>query len=308
MIPQDTIFELKRIFAGSIVKAFKTLLEKKHLYQSVRVEKDEFLSSFVPASFVNNEVVLEEGQNDRFNELEPIVDKMIVAHWTPEDPSRRRRVQYAVPDGDPLQSVEFYLESVKTKCGKCAEVSPFNLMKAIDVVSDVWRSDAPVIEAGNQVIVFVFQCQSCREGIETFMVARKEAKLTLTGRFPMERVSVPPSIPKNQDRYYSDAIVAFNSGQILPSLFMLRTFIEQYVRDVMSMSEEKVDPILDSYMDSLPVDFKDRFPSLKGIYSILSVAIHEADESPSLFTDCQEKIDLYFEAKRIYLKSTGLST
>ncbi len=227
--------------------------------------------------------------------------------WFPYDPSSvRGGVSIPASKIDYWASIGIYLQSVKTRCGFCGEVSPLNLIKAGDLMEGVWSRSEPLLEKNNQAYVFAFRCQSCRRGVEFFMVSRDGAKLTLTGRSPMERVDVPPFIPKKQSRYYSAAIIAFNSGQILPGLFMQRTFIEQCVRDETRMKAEKeVDRVLEQYMTTLHVDFRDRFPSLAAIYSRLSEAIHKADESAELFANSHREIDTHFDAKRLYLLANG---
>src|SRR4030042_4379170 len=132
------------------------------------------------------------------------------------------------------------------------------------------------------------------------MIRRKGLKLNLEGRSPIEHVAVPKVIPKKQDKYYSDAIIAHNSGQTLAGLFLLRTFIEQYIRNLYNRSELPVDQLIEQYMASLPTDFKSRFPSLQDMYSQLSEAIHMATASEELFASTVEKINRHFDAKRLF--------
>jgi translation elongation factor EF-4 len=86
----------------------------------------------------------------------------------------------------------------------------------------------------------------------------------------------------------------------LAGLFMLRTFIEQYVSSTQPDSEEKIDTKLKIYSKSLPDSFTGTFPSLKEIYEKLSSAIHKADENEELFNTSCENIILHFDAKRVY--------
>ena len=54
------------------------------------------------------------------------------------------------------------------------------------------------------------------------------------------------------------------------------------------------------YQDSLPNDFKSRFPSLLDIYNQLSSAMHEAKAEAALFEDCARKIAEHFDACRVF--------
>jgi hypothetical protein len=184
---------------------------------------------------------------------------------------------------------------VKLFCSSCDREEPFNPVDGKDEASQVDTNG--II---NQIFVLSFQCQSCKGMPEVFMVKRKDWKLTLTGRCPMEKVQVPKYIPKLHANYYSDAVIAFNSGQTLAGLFLLRTFIEQYAIRVTGKTDLLADQIIDLYMNGLPEDFKKRFPSLRKIYGDLSDAIHKANASDELFKQSLSDIDAHFDAKRLY--------
>ena len=126
-------------------------------------------------------------------------------------------------------------------------------------------------------------------------------KLTLSGRTPMEQFKVPKLFPKARRRFISDAAIAFNSGQVLAANFLLRTFIEQYVRaETDNLQSQDLDDIFAKYGVKLPDDFKQRFPSLKSIYETLSVDIHSATGSQATFLKARKDIETHFDAKRIF--------
>jgi hypothetical protein len=91
-----------------------------------------------------------------------------------------------------------------------------------------------------QIFFLAYECQSCKSFPEVFMIRREKMKLTPSGRTPIEKVEIPKFIPKAQREFFSDAIIAFNSGQILAGKFLLRTFVEQYVRDFMNAKPPKI--------------------------------------------------------------------
>lgn len=91
------------------------------------------------------------------------------------------------------------------------------------------------------------------------MVRREGTKLTLSGRTPIEKVEVPKVIPKTVDRFFSGAIVAYQSGQILAGNFLLRTLLELFASPK-ATGAKTADVAIDQYMGSLPEVFRARFP------------------------------------------------
>ena len=117
----------------------------------------------------------------------------------------------------------------------------------------------------------------------------------------MEVVETATYIPKSVGKYFSDAIIAFNSGQILAGNFLLRTFVEQYVRGKSPTPESQdIDALFENYSKSLPDDFKQRFPSLQSTYNQLSKDLHSATGSKNVFKSERENIEKHFQAKEIF--------
>ena len=123
----------------------------------------------------------------------------------------------------------------------------------------------------------------------------------------MESVQISACLPKPAAKYVSDAQIAYQSGQVLAALFLLRTFCEQWCRPF-ALETDKADVALDKYSASLPDDFKARFPSLKAIYSDLSAAIHAATEDAELFARSKSQIEEHFEARRLFKLSSPHSS
>lgn len=122
----------------------------------------------------------------------------------------------------------------------------------------------------------------------------------IVGRSPIEHVDVPEHLPSGRVRdYYSGAIVAHQSGQTLAGLFLLRTFIEQWVKSL-GAPHEYADKAIEWYMDTLPHFFKAAFPSLRDLYGELSIAIHAANASAELFDGTKRKIDKHFDGRRVH--------
>jgi hypothetical protein len=144
-----------------------------------------------------------------------------------------------------------------------------------------------------------------------FLVTRKTkqdgVKLQLTGRSVFEQVEVPTYIPKEQAKFYSGALVAFNSGgQVLPALFMLRTLIEQHMRSQTGKQELRGDDLCDEYAKGLDGGFKAKFPSFKDIYGELSNALHAAVEDEELFESERKRIESHFRGKQTFDEANEL--
>lgn len=219
-----------------------------------------------------------------------------VAWFAMDAQSQRRLPSFALED--PLATIEFHAETIRTVCGKCVQEFPFKLHRALEPFG---TSPGFVREYdGIQVFALAYQCQGCDSSPDVFLVRRKGLKIMLCGRAPIELVRAPAFIPKDIRQFHSDALVAYNSGQVLAGLFLLRTVIEQYVRRRHGGPGDHPDQILDRYMESLPLEFKGKFPSFKNLYADLSVAIHEANASTELFENTIRDIDHHFDAKRIF--------
>ena len=107
--------------------------------------------------------------------------------------------------------------------------------------------------------------------------------------------------------FFANATVAFQSGQTLAGIFLLRVFIEQYWRSLSAVSgivgpkgKPTGDELADAYKATLPVDFKARFPSLSEVYASLSAAMHAASEDAALFEESAAKVIEHFEARRLF--------
>ncbi|MHB8789479.1 MAG: hypothetical protein ACYDBT_06320 [Desulfobulbaceae bacterium] len=156
-----------------------------------------------------------------------------------------------------------------------------------------------------QTFIFPYHCQSCKKEPLVFLVHREGIKLTLTGRNHFETVQIPKTIPKEEAVYVSDAIAAYNTGNILAGLFLLRTSIEQYMRRLLATTGKKRgDELADEYARLLDDEFPKRYPSLKVIYDELSASIHAADSNASQFEKSHKDIEKHFELlKHLPLKA-----
>jgi hypothetical protein len=98
-----------------------------------------------------------------------------------------------------------------------------------------------------------------------------------------------------------NAVLAYNSGQILAANFQLRTFIEQHIRDITNNHNTKdIDRLFEDYKKKLPNDFLERFPSLHSTYNRFSTDMHTATGDEEVFIVSKGEIEKHFDALRLY--------
>ena len=125
-------------------------------------------------------------------------------------------------------------------------------------------------------------------------------KITLVGRSEFEEVKVPQYIPKAQHGFYSQAVIAFQSNQVLAALFLLRTLVEQHMRAATGSNELRGDELCEKYASKQDKDLNSKFPSLRVVYGNLSDALHRADSDEALFRSELKNVCLHFEAKELF--------
>jgi hypothetical protein len=284
--------EYKERLSQSVANAIGDLLAQKHLYQCVRVDMSEIerATAIPPGMGMNPEEGLE------FH----LREKLQFMPWIPSGDGMAIRIMRNPSFAE--TNLLFAVPHIKIFCPICERDEPHNPHD--DILQSSLRSTTLVHgDAGAktvQILLLDYLCQSCKRCIVTFMLCRDGNKLTIVGRNPIESVHVPSFMPKDQREYYSSALIAYNAGQTLPGLFMLRTFIEQYIYSKHPDMSEYIDKAIDAYMKSLPEEFNNRFPSLRSAYERLSVAIHSANADTTLFETISKELLIHFDAKRLY--------
>jgi hypothetical protein len=269
---------------GAVVThALRELLEHKHLYQSVPVQIGNLGDRPL------------DGPIGRIDEnARAAVAATISQPWHLVDNLERR------PTFLSGLRLDADVPHVKLFCVRCNRTEAFNSISATDMLARDYMT--PVHALGDKVIqVFVlsFLCQSCKTVPEVFLVRREGLRLSLEGRSPIEHVEVPNVLPKNLEKFYTGAIIAKQCGHTLSGLFMLRTLIEQWVRSL-GWEEPRASDAIDSYVASLPEDFRNRFPCLRDEYKALSDDIHSATGSPEVFDRVHSAILRHFDARRVF--------
>ncbi|HYN08298.1 MAG TPA: hypothetical protein VES67_13020 [Vicinamibacterales bacterium] len=276
LIDRQTAYELWRTDCrGEIERTLKTLLQEKHLYQSLTV---------ADASLQLN-----------LQQVLPLERYALMVH-AGDASTRIWKVEYPGSSYSPgwTAPLSFRPPDVKLFCQSCDRIEAFNLVSAEDFL------DRATNLANSQAFIFGYQCQSCKDAPETFLIRRDSLKLTICGRAPMEVALVPRFIPKSVKRFYGGALVAHQSGQTLAGIFLLRMLLEQWARSQVPKPPSQADILVGKYMASLPADFRARFSSMRTLYGRLSEDIHAATGSEDTFKTALMQIDEHFDARRIY--------
>lgn len=289
MEPRMLLSRLKPAAETAINTNLKALIETKHLYQSFNIET----------------VLAEIGVHARSEQTVAVVKRELQDYV-----SRPWRVEPALlQGGPPVRRItdrpdmpHVAVDTVKLFCGTCRRTEPYNLVYTEDLYEEMQKHGVRLHrDQAIQSLVLSYECQSCKQMPEVFVLSRRGLKVTLVGRSPMEQVQVPPVIPKTHSKFYSDAIVAYQSGQVLPALFMLRTFIEQFARHTVAASSSlRADEVLDQYMASIPDPVRAHFPSPRDVYSRLSAALHSASPDGALYERSAKELEQHFDARRLY--------
>ena len=301
-------------FAGQVAKdvglALKELLTTKHLYQSIEVESPALpalakaIDRLSPSKTTKQ--LFRPGTQPTALVFPPAPDPvtfllnqataLLSKPWVIEGLDN--------PAEQPLVVGEIVfpylsLPTINTYCNVCGSSPPFN--PDLKGASGIYDNDQ------NHSYYFSYLCQQCKAFKVRFMVRREAKKLRLVGRDPIEAIPTPREIPKAFSKYYGDALIAHHAGQTLAAIFLLRVLIEQYwrsvpaIRDLVAREPRATGEEQGAlYQDTLPEDFRSRFPSLSEIYRKLSSAMHEARADATLFEDSISKTFEHFEARRVY--------
>jgi hypothetical protein len=275
----------------SLAESLKSLLEERHLYQSspalsfVELEETLFKQIVAVASQVAFSKTAKRLSAERFvpSEIELFSD---VAHREP----------YPI----------LLVQNIKLYCSRCKQNETFSPTWQTDLTKSVderHNKEHRIAEPpqGYQLFALVYQCERCKQLPVSFLVKRREWRLTVEGRSPFEEIVLPPFIPKNESWLLSGAIVAAQTSNTLAGLFYLRSFIEQFARRQTGIKDRKPgEQILDAYQALLPEGKRDFMPSLRSSYEKLSNALHAATPDDELFKQSLNAIIEHFDYRRMY--------
>jgi len=306
---------LATAISADITEAFRKLLEEKHLYQAVDVGAaavealvPELLSPpkskrlMAPLSFVAGSATPAPKKEDFVYTAKTLLSQNPWVSNLGLHSATEAATASFLATLEASKTVHFDLpQTVHTYCKVCKKVWPFNPDLSLG------KAETSIKAPTNQWFYLGYSCQSCKSEPIRFLVRRQGTKLRLCGRDPMGEVTVPEVLPKATRDFFGSALIACNAGQTLAGIFFLRVFIEQFWRSLPTLeaplkanSRLTGDEMGGLYNDTLPADFKSRFPSLSGVYSDLSAAIHMADANAETFEKCAGQITEHFDALRLY--------
>jgi hypothetical protein len=267
--------------------ALKELIDTKHLYQFLHIDFTNAVSTRAA----------EESAYSRRNNQKGATTKDIIPRLCKEMAGRPWWLGH-LPSGASVKgdTILVSMPPFATFCDRCKDVEAFGLK-----VPDAFIVSYDGLSPGEQVFCFELLCQRCRGFVVIFTVKKTGDKLQIVGRSEFEGVTFPEGIPKAQQKFYSQAVIAYQAGHFMAAICVLRVVVEQHMRSVVEDSKKmKADEVCDAYMDTLPPDFKSRWPSFKDIYGKLSEAVHSANTSDKLFETQRADIDKHFKALKMY--------
>ncbi len=313
--------EVMTMLRSEIISSVKRLLETKHLYQVERIDLSK-IQKMIDEAENCIEVKRAQEQARAMNSLMSPLFKMPVAREDQclSDYSQKiHNTIKIITDADwtfltdtcnnlissaggniSEKNTHFTLPTICVACSQCNSQLPAHNSGFRGQKQEIQTISWTVQKSGKDIIcqtfVFPYHCQSCKKEPLVFLVHREGNKLTLAGRNHFEKIHVPRSIPKEVKVYFSDAIVAYNTGNILSGNFLLRTTIEQHMRRLVSATGKKRgDDLADEYALLLDDEFPKRYPTLKVVYDELSARIHAADGNAAQFEKSRKDIEKHFE-------------
>lgn len=319
--------KMVNMIRSEILRCVKELLETKHLYQSVHIDITK-IQKMIDDADKSPEMKAEESRIRRLRSVaitssgprmpleSHIADSLRRYRQNMRESSEAILNHYWEFETDiswnqrPINykgtGTNFTLPTISVPCSQCDAVFPAHNPGFIGQKQEMqtvsWLRPKNDHMSICQTFVLPYQCQSCKKEPLIFLVHRKDTKLTLVGRNHFEKIQIPDTIPKQESKYFSDANAAYNTGNILAGLFLLRTVVEQYMRRVLMVSEKKTgDELADDYACLLDEEFpKHRYPSLKTIYSELSVPLHAASDDEVQFVKSRKDIEQHFELLKFF--------
>lgn len=297
-----TSSSLVRYYENLISCEIKFLIENLHLYQNHKLRFPIFENYLDEFGFNHENIAQKE-----FPQYKDIYEQIPLLPWDISQSNDTGYSSFAM-EGGRLATVNGYIaieppSPIKLFCSQCKDVEPYNFIGVNLVIDNLSNFKEKKVETLTQLFVLTYQCQSCRGLPETFLIRRKGVKISLHGKSPIEQFPVNKIIPKNQNKFFSDSRIAFNSGQVLAAIFLIRTFVEQFIREkAQDYKSREMDILFEQYSNKLPEDFNSRFPSLKSVYDRLSEDIHSANASEETYNNAKDDIENHFDALRLYEK------
>jgi hypothetical protein len=309
----------------AIRNAFTELLETKHLYQSAIVSFSKIQSALpkiVDGEFAGRFMFAGPRQPPSQDDIDAVKQSIRkkfddhIASWTNGEwiLLNEKTASGFGSEEERVICSRFAIPSIKTFCTKC-DSGPWPHNLARDSGNRGYLFEADEETPHIQVFSLPFQCQNCKKEAReplVFLIKRDRLKLTLVGRSQFPEVSIPDFIPKEQRKFYRNAIVVSQANFILAATMYLRTLIEQHfyqmipkadIEAIKKKGSPRGDELAELYAKTLPKGFPSDFPSLRKAYDDLSEVLHrgnEDDEASKKFFSIKTDIEKHFDALRLF--------
>lgn len=281
---------LAKAVNDDLTKSYKELIETKHLYQSATIEFESHCAALLA------KVTLA-------CDKESFARYVTTAYHTSLFLSEEQQYGVDPSFGSNYSTLGLVLDNVKLFCSVCKAVETFSPASYSDIMSDRLNPNSRIVSYPPEFQIFAisYQCETCKKLPVAFLIRRKEWKLTIEGRSPIETVVLPSFIPKIESRLLTGAVVAHQTGNPLAGLFYLRSFIEQFARRQTGIKGKQTGKkILDAYQALIPKKQRDQMPSLRSWYDKLSAPIHTAKEESAVFEEAKAAIIEHFDFRRAF--------
>jgi hypothetical protein len=302
--------EIEKLLHSTVYETLENLFEEKHLYQYVKIctklikQKIAEVKTFdLPTDLAPTATLNVARTENTKADLEWYLNQLISSPWQFDTESH--------PLGMPLAKLGdknsplpcFRIPTIRIACHFCDGVLRAHNSGFLGENQLVYR-----VTVGNneekvcQIFTFPFQCQNCKGEPIFYLIRREGLKFQITGRSHFPEVDIPKFIPKKEKEFdhFRNAIICHTANQPLAALFLLRVFIEQYMRRVTQITEKVIcDSLADSYSLWLPENFPSQFNSFKRVYDELSRRIHAADPSAEQFDQSRKDIENHFEQLKL---------
>ncbi len=278
---------IEHAFQDQVILALTDLLEKKGMYQNVRIS--EMIFEKLPPEFA---------KEFRSRPISPI------SRGEGDDQKMQAGRSGVSPLGAPDEERDagFYLPNIAADCGRCKKSTTFLSMQCSGRV--YFQDPYPLQSADTeQVFNLYYRCATCRNVYIVFQVFRKGLKLQLTGRSVPFRPVIAGEWPKEIREIVEDAYLAAAEGDLCAAFYHLRTAIEFYLKKQLNLPvTKKIDgnELCDQYNAQVDDRLKMGFPTFGPMYTELSAGLHSRKVGPDQFTKLCQDFLAHLKAKELF--------
>lgn len=291
---------LESAASSAIEGAFRDLIERRHLYQKISLNfagVDIAIKKAVEkAALRAAEPTIGGGPGSpqptpatlqRLQELHAEIEARpwdLKTRHLSDDPMDAAMQRHAGSGTQPIgtppdqMNIVFYLPAVQLKCpGRCKGVSTFTALGCSDRM--IFGGPYPRIVNGKieQIFTPVYRCELCRETIYTILVRRSGGRIHLCGFAPRREPLVTKAVPELLIPILYDAEQSIAEGDINAGMYHLRTMLEHYLKNKLSVPSERQirgDDLVRQHYETLVPEIGSVLPPLLPAWEKLSHWLH----------------------------------